>query len=629
MIESGCWHRMSSRRAGALPLAAALVASLLVPVAFEIGTPGVAEAEVIAEEGSWPAVDGSGEYVAFSEHYGGWWSQSGYHLNIADRDGNDDGVLGDTSVTTLVDGTDNPTQYTTFGDADISADGEVIVFAGGQYESFYNLYSIKRNGSGLTDLGHVLASAEPSLSYDGALSHVLRLGVEWRQLALRRLRPGNGRLRQPATRRRFRASEPALSFLGHWVAYTSSQDDNVYIRDLLTGEVTLASVTESGGPPASGRSRNPAVSLLGRWVAFSSDSPGLVDPGLDYPGQSVFVRGSRHRCRWHLRRAGDTATEIISLGDVGYVDDVDISDDGSVVAFEHSPRGGNGRTVSVYHRLFDIGFHTSGSSPSLNNDGWEAVHDNGSSGSSGQVRARSIDWGALADTVDASEQRGWYQGPWYVSDPVNTAIGSFIDASVDLPSPPGVYGLDWARTYNSIDVADGPLGVGWTHSFAVRIGTDVDGTVIFVDTDGRVARFEPDGEGGYIRPDDIRAEVVKVRAVTAAWRSSTPRERSGSSTSRAAWRPRPTGTARRSPSPMTAQAGWWRRSARSARRSPSPTTPTTESPKSTPRTAGPPFTRTRPTAWGRWRRRPCPAAERRPTRPTATAASLARSTRSV
>jgi YD repeat-containing protein len=51
------------------------------------------------------------------------------------------------------------------------------------------------------------------------------------------------------------------------------------------------------------------------------------------------------------------------------------------------------------------------------------------------------------------------------ADPVNTATGALMEQFDDLELPGLGKGLDWTRTYNSLDPAQGPLSRGWTFSY--------------------------------------------------------------------------------------------------------------------------------------------------------------------
>lgn len=93
-------------------------------------------------------------------------------------------------------------------------------------------------------------------------------------------------------------------------------------------------------------------------------------------------------------------------------------------------------------------------------------------------------------------------------DPVNTGIGNFVDTWIDLAFPSQIYGLNWARTYNSLDSSSGVLGPGWTTSFSVRLSVLPNGDVILLEPDGRRSLFSNDGAGGWTRPSELFGELV-------------------------------------------------------------------------------------------------------------------------
>ncbi len=78
--------------------------------------------------------------------------------------------------------------------------------------------------------------------------------------------------------------DPSLSANGRFVAFASfatnllpggTEGEQIFVKDLRTGEVTLASA-DAGGQAGDGRSLNPAISPNGRYVSFSSEASNLV-----------------------------------------------------------------------------------------------------------------------------------------------------------------------------------------------------------------------------------------------------------------------------------------------------------------------------------------------------------------
>jgi Tol biopolymer transport system component len=85
--------------------------------------------------------------------------------------------------------------------------------------------------------------------------------------------------------------KPSISDDGRYVAFRSDADDlgpvdtngtsDVYVRDLLTGILTLVSVNETGDDSGNGQSYQPIISSNGNYVAFSSIASDLEDIDTD------------------------------------------------------------------------------------------------------------------------------------------------------------------------------------------------------------------------------------------------------------------------------------------------------------------------------------------------------------
>jgi len=106
-----------------------------------------------------------------------------------------------------------------------------------------------------------------------------------------------------------------------------------------------------------------------------------------------------------------------------------------------------------------------------------------------------------------AELFGQHPGYGFAGLGVNTATGNYTQQVVDLPVSTGL--LSWGRAYNSLKGGDGALGRGWTSTLSAHVVETPDGNVTFHDDDGRVLVFAPDGEGGYRRPQDLRAELTR------------------------------------------------------------------------------------------------------------------------
>jgi Tol biopolymer transport system component len=125
---------------------------------------------------------------------------------------------------------------------------------------------------------------------------------------------------------------PAISGNGRFVAFTARpfiagdpNVDDVYVRDLVTGDLTLVSEAVGGGR-ANGQSTEPAISASGRWVAFTSTATNLIAD--DHNGVSdVFVRDLKYGItrRVSVTSSNDELTRPSM--------NPDISADGNLVAF--------------------------------------------------------------------------------------------------------------------------------------------------------------------------------------------------------------------------------------------------------------------------------------------------------
>lgn len=135
---------------------------------------------------------------------------------------------------------------------------------------------------------------------------------------------------------------PTISGDGRYVAFTSGATNlvpgdtngvrDVFVRDLLSGRTSRASLNSTGGQANGGQfnggSDSPSISADGRHVAFDSDATNLVRAGADSNGvRDVFVRDlvTRTTRRVSLSNAGVQGNE--------YSYEPSISADGRYVAF--------------------------------------------------------------------------------------------------------------------------------------------------------------------------------------------------------------------------------------------------------------------------------------------------------
>lgn len=113
---------------------------------------------------------------------------------------------------------------------------------------------------------------------------------------------------------------------------------------------------------------------------------------------------------------------------------------------------------------------------------------------------------------------GRHSGYGFAGLGVSTAIGNFVQTTIDLAFPAGLLGLlDWQRTYNSHSGAIGALRPGWSTSLSASLVVgaasallhQTPGTVTFHDEDGLVLTCPPDQAGGFTRPQDLKASLTR------------------------------------------------------------------------------------------------------------------------
>jgi Tol biopolymer transport system component len=132
------------------------------------------------------------------------------------------------------------------------------------------------------------------------------------------------------------SGDPVISGNGRYVAFSSGADNlvpgddnlvaDIFVKDLVTGEITRVSRTHFGGP-ADADSYAPAISRAGRYVAFLSYADNLVAGDTNF-GTDVFVRD----------RQAHTTTRV-SVSTTGaqadsFVDAPRMSADGRYVVFD-------------------------------------------------------------------------------------------------------------------------------------------------------------------------------------------------------------------------------------------------------------------------------------------------------
>lgn len=100
----------------------------------------------------------------------------------------------------------------------------------------------------------------------------------------------------------------------------------------------------------------------------------------------------------------------------------------------------------------------------------------------------------------------------YTADPVNTRTGNFTHQEVDITIPTRGLPLTFERSYNSRDLASGPLGRGWTHNYSMRLITATVGVsqiATLVAPHGARLRFTQNGNGSFSAGPGVRASLIR------------------------------------------------------------------------------------------------------------------------
>ncbi|MBI3966183.1 MAG: hypothetical protein HY329_11160, partial [Chloroflexi bacterium] len=101
--------------------------------------------------------------------------------------------------------------------------------------------------------------------------------------------------------------------------------------------------------------------------------------------------------------------------------------------------------------------------------------------------------------------------------PVNTLTGSESYTVTDLEIPGRGGGVAFSRSYNSNDTRVGPLGIGWTHNYAVRLVApgDQSGDIVLVGPLGRSDRYRRQGtSSAYLAPPGVTTTLERLSGGT-------------------------------------------------------------------------------------------------------------------
>ena len=86
-------------------------------------------------------------------------------------------------------------------------------------------------------------------------------------------------------------------------------------------------------------------------------------------------------------------------------------------------------------------------------------------------------------------------------DPVDGATGNFLQQKTDLSLAGVGVPFEFTRTYNSLDRDGGPLGLGWTHSYAASLAIDATtGDVTYRSSNGQKSFYAKQQDGSFLVP---------------------------------------------------------------------------------------------------------------------------------
>lgn len=96
------------------------------------------------------------------------------------------------------------------------------------------------------------------------------------------------------------------------------------------------------------------------------------------------------------------------------------------------------------------------------------------------------------------------------SDPVRTVSGSFDHEKTDLSLPGIGLPFAWTRSYHSQDLTAGPLGTGWTHSYAAALTIKANGDVTLRGEDGQQVEYVKQADGSYLGASGALSRLTKT-----------------------------------------------------------------------------------------------------------------------
>jgi hypothetical protein len=93
---------------------------------------------------------------------------------------------------------------------------------------------------------------------------------------------------------------------------------------------------------------------------------------------------------------------------------------------------------------------------------------------------------------------------------VNTLTGAFVHQVEDLETPGTGVPFAWTRSYTSADATVGPLGSGWTHTYAASLQVQPNGDVLARGEEGQEVYFTLRGDGSFLGASGARATLSSI-----------------------------------------------------------------------------------------------------------------------
>jgi len=99
-----------------------------------------------------------------------------------------------------------------------------------------------------------------------------------------------------------------------------------------------------------------------------------------------------------------------------------------------------------------------------------------------------------------------------VTDPIDVSNGNYFYKKQDISIPSTGMSLQITRVYNSLDIYDGPFGIGWNHNYNIFLLSMSDGSETYIlrrNADGSKDKFLQKPDGSYITPAGCYDSLVK------------------------------------------------------------------------------------------------------------------------